>query len=234
MGRILIDCIRKSGKHELVAVVDSARMEGAIPELSLYTGEADCIIDFSHHTATASMLDYAVFRRIPLVIATTGQTDDERRMIVNAARSTPIFFASNLSMAVALLAELAVRAASLFPEADIEIIERHHNRKQDVPSGTALMLGQALQSVRPGSWLNIGRHENGRRSSEEIGIHSLRMGNEVGAHEIIITTPTQSITLAHNAFDRALFAEGALKAAEFIVDQPAGLYDMKDLLNRGE
>ena len=233
MGRVLIEQIHKSSAYELAAAVDCSRAEGTISELPLYTGEADCIIDFSHHSATALMLDYAVFRQIPLVIATTGQTDQEKRMIENAAKSTPIFFSSNMSLAVALLAELAARAVSLFPEADIEIIERHHNRKQDVPSGTALMLGEAICGVRPGSKLVVGRHENGRRSPNDIGIHSLRLGNEVGTHEIIIATDTQTITLAHHAQDRSLFAEGALKAADFVVGKCNGLYGMQDLLSQG-
>jgi len=130
-----------------------------------------------------------------------------------------------------MLADMAAQAAQLFPDADIEIIERHHNRKVDVPSGTALLLARAMQAVREDSTLLIGRHENGKRTKKEIGIHSLRMGNEVGTHEIIISTGTQTITLKHEAEDRALFAEGAITAARFIAAQSAGVYAMQDMLN---
>ena len=136
-----------------------------------------------------------------------------------------------MSPAIAMLADMAAQAAKLFPDADIEIIEKHHNRKVDVPSGTALLLARSIQGARQDSTLLIGRHENGKRSPKEIGIHSLRMGNEVGTHEIIISTNTQTITLKHEAEDRALFAEGALVAAEFIARQPAGVYAMQDMLD---
>jgi len=110
--------------------------------------------------------------------------------------------------------------------ADIEIVEAHHNRKLDVPSGTAILLGNAVKEVRCDAEFNVGRHENGKRTKTEIGIHSIRTGNTVGDHEIIIATDTQTIRIKHEAHDRALFAEGALEAAKFICKKPAGLYDM--------
>jgi 4-hydroxy-tetrahydrodipicolinate reductase len=118
------------------------------------------------------------------------------------------------------------------PEAEIEIIEKHHDRKVDAPSGTALALARAIQEVRPGAELHRGRDGYGKRTKTEIGLHAIRMGNIVGEHEIMIGTPNQTITLKHEAHSRALFAEGALAAAEFIVKQGPGLYDMKSLLAR--
>ena len=118
----------------------------------------------------------------------------------------------------------------MFPDADIEIIEKHHNRKVDVPSGTALLLADRIRLVRADAEYVIGRHENGKRKKNEIGIHSLRMGNVVGEHEILISTDNEVITLKHEAKDRALFAEGALCAAAFLVNQPAGLYNMQDMM----
>ena len=117
-----------------------------------------------------------------------------------------------------------------FPEADIEIVEKHHNRKLDIPSGTALMLAGSIKKVRNTAEFVIGRHENGKRRPEEIGIHSLRYGNEVGTHEIIISNGNETITLKHEAENRSLFAEGALKAAAFLIGKPAGLYSMKDMI----
>ena len=118
----------------------------------------------------------------------------------------------------------------MFPDADIEIVESHHNQKLDVPSGTALMLAKAVQEARPQAELVVGRHENGKRKKSEVGIHSLRMGNTVGIHEVIVNTGTQIITLKHEAQDRSLFAEGALTAAAFITGKEPGIYDMKDLV----
>ena len=201
---------------------------------SEYQGRVDCIVDFSHHSATKSLTDYAVAVKSPLVIATTGQTPEEQTMISRAAESIPVFFASNFSIGVAVLLRIAKEAVKAFPDADIEIVEAHHNRKIDVPSGTALTLANAIQSVRENSKLNIGRHENGKREKNEIGIHSLRMGNVVGVHEIHICTATQTLTLKHEAHDRALFAEGAAEAMKFLLGQPAGLYDMQKMYTTKE
>lgn len=198
--------------------------------LDHYTGPADCVVDFSHHSAVHALLDYCQARRLPVVIATTGHTGEEMARIHETARTIPVFFSANMSVGVALLADLARRAAAMFPSAEIEIIERHHDRKLDVPSGTALLLGRKLLEVRPDAELVVGRHENGRRDQREIGIHSLRLGNEVGAHEIILATGTETITLRHEAEDRALFAEGALAAAAFLQGKPAGLYAMEDMI----
>ena len=151
-------------------------------------------------------------------------------MIEAAAKKIPLFFASNMSIGIAVLIRMAKQAAKAFPDADIEIVETHHNRKLDVPSGTALTIGKALQTVRPDAVLNIGRHENGKREKREIDILSLRMGNIAGIHEIHICTQTQTLTLKHEAHDRKLFAEGAVDAARFLQGKCAGLYDMEDLL----
>lgn len=193
--------------------------------------EADCIVDFSHHSCTAELLDYAIGHRLPVVLATTGQTEEEKQMIRDAAEKIPVFYAANYSLGIALLAEMAKKVAAAMPEAEIEIIEKHHDRKLDAPSGTALALAEAIREVRPDSHAVCGRSGQGKRMPEEIGIHAVRMGNIVGEHEIMIGTPNQMITLKHEAYDRALFAEGALAAAEFLTGQPAGFYDMKSLVS---
>ena len=192
---------------------------------------ADCIVDFSHHAATPALLGYAVAHGIPVVLATTGHTEDERAAINAAAEKIPVFFAANFSLGIALLIDTAKQVAAALPDAEIEIIERHHSRKLDAPSGTALAIADALCEVRPHATVVAGRSGHVRRTPDEIGIHSVRMGNIVGDHEVIIATPTQTITLRHEAHDRALFAEGAIKAAAYLSEgRPAGLYSMKDLL----
>ena len=192
-------------------------------------GGADCIIDFSSHLGTEALTGYAVRCGIPLVIATTGQTEEELDMIKAAAEKIPVFFASNYSLGIALLVELAKKTALAMPDAEIEIIEKHHNRKVDAPSGTALTLAKEISAVRGGE-IVCGRSGFGKRSATEIGISSIRMGNIVGEHEVIIGTANQTITLKHEAHDRALFAEGALAAAEFIIGKEPALYDMKSLV----
>ena len=192
---------------------------------------ADCIIDFSHHSAIGAILDYAKTTKTPVVVATTGHTEDEIAEIKAAVEDIPVFYSGNMSLGIALLCELAKTTAAAMPEAEIEIIEKHHNRKLDAPSGTALMLADAVKSVRPAAYNNLGRSGHGKRTHDEIGIHAIRMGNIVGEHEVIIGTNNQTITLKHEAHNRALFAEGAIAAAEFLVKRPKGLYDMKSIVS---
>ena len=191
---------------------------------------ADCLVDFSNHLCTKDLLSFAVGAKLPLVIATTGHTEEELACIKEAAKQIPIFHSANMSVGVALLVKLAKTAAAAMPDADIEIIEKHHNRKVDAPSGTAMMLYREIASVRKNAPAKLGRSGSDKRNPGEIGLHAVRMGNIVGEHEVILCTPTQSITLKHEAYDRALFAEGAIVAASFLKDQKPGLYDMHDML----
>lgn len=190
----------------------------------------DVIVDFSHHAGTKALLAFATARRIPVLIATTAHTEDEQAAIRKAAEIIPVFHAANMSLGVALLAELAKAAVRLYPHADVEIVEKHHNRKLDAPSGTALHLANAIRTVREDATLHCGRNGNEKRSPSEIGIHAVRMGNIVGEHEILIGTDTETITLRHEAHSRALFAEGAMAAAAFLVGREAGLYSMRDII----
>ena len=192
--------------------------------------DVDCIMDFSHHSASAPLLAFAVKNHLPLVLATTGQTEEELAMIREASKEIPLFFAANYSIGVALLIECAKKTAEALPDAEIEIVEMHHDRKVDAPSGTALAIANAIREVRPELSVHSGRAGFGKRTKEEIGIHSVRIGNLAGIHEVIVSTGTQTLTLKHEAHDRALFAEGALSAAAFLKGKPAGLYDMKSIL----
>jgi 4-hydroxy-tetrahydrodipicolinate reductase len=194
------------------------------------TANGDAIIDFSHHTATAELTAYAVSRGLPVVIATTGQTEDELAIIAEAAKKIPIFMSANMSVGVALLLNLAKQAASTFPAADIEIMEIHHNRKEDAPSGTALMIADGIREVRVDAVYKLGRSGHAKREPNEIGIHALRMGDVVGEHHIYIDNGAESITLIHKATARSLFADGAIAASDFITGKPAGMYGMENLL----
>lgn len=237
MGKEVVKALQK-GQHTLVGGIDIAPVDAGVPCADSFekakalfpAGAADCLIDFSHHSCTAQLLDFCVEAKLPAVIATTGHTEQELSEIEAAAKKIPVFHSANMSVGVALLLKLAVEAAKAMPEAEIEIVEKHHNRKVDAPSGTAMMLYRALQTVRKNATAHLGRSGSGKRTKDEIGIHAIRMGNLVGEHEVIIGTASQSITLKHEAYDRALFADGAVTAAEFLIKMPAGLYDMHDLL----
>ena len=191
---------------------------------------ADVLIDFSHHTAAQAVCAYAVANRCCLVVGTTGHTPEEKAVIAQAAESIPVFFSGNMSMGIAILCKLAKQTAAAFPGADIEILEIHHNRKADAPSGTAKMLFKAMREARPELTMNCGRAGGGKRTPDEVGISSVRMGNIVGIHEVHISTGNQTLTLRHEAHDRGMFAEGAVEAAGFLMGKKPGLYNMNHLL----
>ncbi|MBQ7688071.1 MAG: 4-hydroxy-tetrahydrodipicolinate reductase [Clostridia bacterium] len=191
---------------------------------------ADCVVDFSHHAATKELLEYCLKKNLPVVVATTGQTPEENALIAEAAKRIPVFRAANMSLGVAFLAQVVKKAAALFPDADIEITEIHHNGKLDVPSGTALALADSVKEARPEAETVVGRHSNGLREKREVGVHSLRLGSQVGTHTVYVDTGSETLSFTHQANSRALFAEGALSAARFIVCKGPGLYGMADML----
>lgn len=229
MGKAMISCLHEK-RPDITVVPVAIDAQDGYRHLNEYPGDANCLIDFSNHSATKELLDYATSLLIPVVIATTGQTEEEKAMIMDAAKKIPVFYSSNMSVGIAVLLNISKQAAKAFPTADIEIVEVHHNQKVDAPSGTALTLAQALQEVRPELLCHAGRAGYGKREPNEIGIHSLRMGGVVGTHEVHICTPTQTLVLKHEAHDRKLFAEGALAAMEFLVKKPIGFYSMAQLL----
>ena len=192
--------------------------------------EADLIIDFSHHTAISDVLSYARKIGCGVVVGTTGHTAEEKALIYEAAKELPVFYSGNMSLGIAVLCRLAKEAARYFPDADIEIVEVHHNRKVDAPSGTAHMLFNAIKEVRPEATEHCGRSGEGKREKNEIGVSSLRMGNVVGIHEVHICAGSQTLTLRHEAVTRTMLAEGAVDAARFMVGKPAGLHNMDALV----
>lgn len=230
MGQEVMRLIEAENELVLAAAVDREGGEGMYQRLSDFNGPADVLVDFSYHGAIGEIMVYCESRGIPAVIATTGHTPEELERVARGAERIPIFQSANMSIGVALLARLVRQAAAIFRGCDVEIIEKHHNRKIDAPSGTALLLADVVKAEREGTSYVHGRQGIHRRAPEEIGIHSLRMGNIVGEHEVIFSTDTQTITLKHEAHDRALFAEGAVAAATFLVGKPKGLYRMEHLL----
>ena len=232
MGREVRTCAERDADSEIAAGVDPMiPAEGVcVSSFNDCTAETDVIIDFSHHSMTGVLLDYAEAKKLPVVLATTGQTEEEKARIREAAKTIPLFLAANYSLGIATLTDLVKRAAALYPDGEIEIVEQHHDRKLDAPSGTALALFNAIKEVRPEATADCGRSGQGKRTQDEIGIHAIRMGNIVGVHEVMIGTQNERITLKHEAFSRGVFAEGSLKAALFLIGKEPGHYDMKDML----
>lgn len=215
-------------------VVGRVSLDGAngVPRTFRELGQvdADVVIDFSHHSSIADVLSYAKEIGAAAVIGTTGHTAEEKQMIFDAAREIPVFYSGNMSIGIALLCQLTRQTVALFPDADVEIVEIHHNRKVDAPSGTARMLFEAVKAERPNAIEHDGRSGECKRTRDEVGISSLRMGSIVGVHEVHVCTASQSITLRHEVYNRAMLAEGGVQAARFMAGKPAGLYNMADLL----
>ncbi len=195
--------------------------------------EADVIIDFSNPALLDSMLKYALTNQLPVVICTTGFNEEQKNKIIEASKSIPVFYSGNMSLGINLIIELSKKAAAVFgDDFDVEIIEQHHNQKLDAPSGTALMIADAIKTVRTESEYVYDRHSyRKKREKKEIGIHSVRGGNIVGEHEIIFAGQDELLTISHSARSKTVFAVGALNAAVFLKGKQPGMYDMSDLLS---
>ena len=227
MGKLICEILG----DEVVGKV-SIDGENGVPRTFYELGnvDAEIVIDFSHHSATADVLQYAESLNCAALIGTTGHTPEEKALIYAAAAEMPVFYAGNVSLGIAVLCRLVKQAAAYFPDADIEIVEVHHTRKVDAPSGTAHMLFNAIKEARPNAWENCGRAGEGKRTKDEIGVHALRMGNVVGLHEVHINTGNQTLVLKHESGSRAMLADGAVAAARFMEGKAAGLYDMESIL----
>lgn len=199
-----------------------------------FSGSADVIIDFSNPAALDGLLDFALTRHIPVVLATTGYSPAQAARIGAAAEKIPVFRSANMSIGINVLLELVKKAsAALGDSCDIEIVEQHHNRKADAPSGTALMLADAAAATcgHPCQYVYDRHSVRAPRDKKEIGISSVRGGTIVGIHEILFAGQDETIEIKHTAMSRDIFAEGALKAAKFLATVKApGLYDMSSLI----
>ena len=237
MGEAVSKLVCERTDVNIVAGVDvntSAQVSGfpVYQAISEFPGKADVIVDFSHHSTLPSLLAYATEKNIPLVVCTTGHTEDEIMLMKNASQRVAVFFSGNMSIGINLIMELCRQAAKALGEGfDVEIIEKHHNKKLDAPSGTALMLANAVKDEREDAEYVYDRHSVRRqRSPSEIGIHSVRGGTIVGEHEVIFAGNNELITISHSAMSREIFAAGAIRAATFIVGKSAGFYNMSDVI----
>lgn len=193
----------------------------------------DVIIDYSHPSCLNKLLEYCLTTGTPIVLATTGYSDEQIAQIKKASEQIPVFFSWNMSLGINLLLQLAKKATAILGnQFDIEIIEKHHNQKIDAPSGTALMIANAINETRDNEMKFIyDRHSRRqKRESNEIGIHAVRGGTIVGIHEVIFAGNDETITISHSAASKAVFAEGSVNAADFIKSKSAGLYDMGNIV----
>lgn len=235
MGQEVANQIFRSDNFEIFAGFD--RIDAGDNKFPVFTsledikGKPDVIIDFSVPISTLNILKYAKENHIPTVIATTGFSEEDFKIIEEYSKEIPIFQSFNMSYEINLMAEIVSKMATLLKNSDIEIVETHHNRKLDAPSGTALLLADSINEALDNSMeYEYNRHsKREKRSKKEIGIHSIRGGNVVGKHSVLFFSENESFEITHNVTSRSVFAEGSLKAAEFLMAKPNGLYHMKDM-----
>lgn len=199
--------------------------------------EADVIVDFSHPSALDALLDFAQKRNMPVVIATTGLSKEQKQKLIDISAKIPVFFSANMSLGINLLIELAKKAAKVLDgNFDIEIVEQHHNQKIDAPSGTALAIADGINEVIENTAEYVyDRHSvRKKRQKNEIGLHSVRGGTIVGKHNVIFAGQDEIIEISHEASSKEVFAVGAVKAAVFMKDRPCGYYSMTDLISAAE
>lgn len=237
MGKVITNLVAERNDCEIVAGLDvNTTPNGIYPIFGNADDidvKCDAIIDFSHPSALAGVLKYALKTQTPAVISTTGLSEEQINSIHLASSQVPIFFSANMSIGVSLISELAKKAASVLGNSfDIEIVEAHHNKKIDAPSGTALMLANAVSEgldYTPNYEYN--RHaKREKRTKNEIGIHAIRGGTIVGEHEIIFAGNDEIITISHSARSKSIFAVGSINAAVFISNKTPGMYSMKELV----
>lgn len=238
MGRAIAETVKESDKYTIEAGVDINNSPSL--DFHVYTdingieNPKGVIVDFSHHTLTQQILEFAIKHSLPVVVATTGHTDEELLLIKNAATQIPVFKTANMSLGINLLIELAKKATDILQDSfDIEIIEKHHNQKLDAPSGTALLIADAInESLAYDAEYKYDRHlEHKKREHQEIGIHAVRGGTIVGEHEVIFAGQDEIVTVSHRADSRVVFAKGAIDAAIYLDKKKPGIYDMNLMLS---
>jgi 4-hydroxy-tetrahydrodipicolinate reductase len=235
MGKIVTEVAKKNNNLIITAGVDSNKENKPYPvyeEISKCTEELDVILDFSRPSALMELLDFASINNTPLVLCTTGYSNEQLELIKIASSKTPVFRSANMSIGINVINNILKNISELlYKDFDIEIIEKHHNEKVDAPSGTALLLANTIKETISEETVFInGRDGIAKRTHNEIGIHAIRGGNIVGDHQVIFAGQGEIIEIKHTAISRDVFAVGALKACEFIFGKEPGMYSMNDIL----
>ncbi|MEG2354056.1 MAG: 4-hydroxy-tetrahydrodipicolinate reductase [Clostridium sp.] len=238
MGKMVSECAKNFQNLSIVAGIDFK--EDVALQYPIFDNilkceiSADVIIDFSRPSSLKDLGEYAISKNIPLVICTTGYSDKENQYITSLSKKIAVFHSANMSIGINVVNSLLRKvSALLYEDFDIEIIEKHHNQKVDSPSGTALLLANTIKnSIAEETEFIYGREGMKKREHKEIGIHAVRGGNIIGDHEIIFAGQGESIEIKHTAISREVFAVGALRAAAFVAEKPAGIYDMDNVVNK--
>ena len=238
MGQMLTGLLKKDPQAEVVAGVDGytgiANDYPVFPSIDECNVQADVVIDFSNAKAADGLLDYGVRPKTPVVLCTTGHSEEQLAKVEEAAKETAVLKSANMSLGINLLMKLLKEAAPTLAAAgfDIEIVEKHHNQKLDAPSGTALALADSINEASDGVYEYVydRSRERKKRDSHEIGISAVRGGTIVGDHDVIFAGTDEVITFEHRAYSRAVFGKGAIQAAKFLAGKPAGRYDMSDVI----
>ncbi len=226
MGKIIHDAIGPS--DSLVGIVGNGY------ENRFTNVKADIVIDFSHHTKIKDIMEYVLKTKTPIVIGTTGYTGDEIKLIEQMSKEVPVLLSSNYSLGVIMMNKIIKDISPILRKTfDVEVIEKHHNKKEDAPSGTAKMLIKSIQGKDVITCINGRVGHQKRKPLNEIGVHSLRGGTIVGEHEVIYAGADELISIKHEAFSKKIFAKGALIGAKWLESQKPGLYDMEDVVFGG-
>ena len=239
MGAAVRNIVKERRDCKISAGVDRVQAELDFPlyrDVEAVNEPVDVVVDFSHPSALEPILRYCKAHGAAAVLCTTGYSPEQVQAVERAARELPVFYSRNMSLGINLLMELAKTASNVLGEGfDVEIVEAHHNQKIDAPSGTALMLADAVNGARENSMkYTYDRHsQRMKRDPGELGIHSIRGGTIVGEHQVIFAGQHEVITLSHSAQSKELFAVGAVNAAVFMSGRGPGLYDMGDLIRDG-
>ncbi len=238
MGQVITNLIKDDDGIEIAAGVDAymgiANTYPVFESIEKCDVKADVVIDFSNAEAVDGLLDYCVEKKLPVVLCTTGLSEEQLRKVEETAKTTAVLKSANMSLGINLLSKLLKEAAKVLAGAgfDIELVERHHNQKLDAPSGTALALADSMNEAMDNSYTYVYDRSQKRekRDKKEIGISAVRGGTIVGDHEVIFAGADEVIEFRHTAYSKAVFGKGAVEAAKFLSGKPAGRYDMSDII----
>ena len=238
MGQVISGICREDGEIEIVPGIDPyIGLENAYPvfaDIAQCDVEADVVVDFAAAPAMDGLLDYCVARKLPVVLCTTGLSEQQLARVEEAAKETAVLKSANMSLGINMLLDLLKRAAKILAPAgfDMEIVEKHHNQKVDAPSGTALALADSLNEALDNAYAYQYDRTKDRKKREkyEIGIQAVRGGTIVGEHEVIFAGTDEVIEFRHTAYSKAVFGKGAVEAAKFLAGKPAGRYEMRDVI----
>ncbi len=239
MGQVITNLVAQDEEIEIVAGIDvSQHISNTYPVFSTLkecSAEADVIIDFASAKAVDALLDYCEEKRMPVVLCTTGLSEEQLNRVKEVSAKTAVLKSANMSLGINMLFKLLKEAAAILAPAgfDIEIVEKHHNQKLDAPSGTALALADSINDELNNEYEYVFDRSQVRqkRGSREIGISAVRGGTIVGDHDVIFAGTDEVITFSHTAYSKSVFAKGAIQAAKFLAGRPAGMYDMKDVIS---